>query len=133
MTALRDAQWHLVRRNAKVWGSVGYKNPILTEIYAELTLPGDGLGTSFVEIVPLLKPVGLNAVELSHIRNFNIETRNGDDPKVTKEHIPRLRVWNDNKSQLAQLSKNQIVINLVGKYAGWSAFRTLFDGVLGVV
>ena len=110
---------------------MGYKNPILTEIYVELNLNGEGLGTSFLEIVPSLKDIGLSAVELAPIRHFSIHASGNEDPKVTKEHVPRVRIWSADKTMLAQLSKNQVVINLVGKYPGWDSFKKLFESIIG--
>ena len=73
---------------------MGYKNPLLTEIYIELNLLGDGLGSSFVEIIPALKSLELTAVELAPIKQMSINAIGNADPTVLHENIPRVRVWN---------------------------------------
>lgn len=109
---------------------MGYKNPILAEIYVELNLSGEGLGSAFVEMVGLLKKHDLTAVELAPIKQLSINALNPSDPTITHENLPRVRVWNSQKTKLVQLSKQQIVINLVGLYPGWATFKQLFDNVL---
>ncbi len=110
---------------------MAYKNPILAEIYVELHLQGEGLGSSFVELVPHLKELGLALVELAPIKHLSINAINENaDPQITRGNVPRLRIWNNEKSKLVQLSKNQIAMNLVGRYPGWATFRELFDSVI---
>lgn len=115
-------------------GHMGYKKPILNEIYSEVFLSGDGLGTSFIDLVSSFKEFGLTEVELAPIRQFHVSApsnpANNDDPKVTRDILPRVRVWSGDRKKLAQLSKSQFVVNLIQPYPGWEEFKNLFNKVL---
>lgn len=108
---------------------MSYRKPILTEIFAELYLEPKTLDPSgFFDVVPALKQIGLTHVELG-----DLATSVGAAQMLIDTRTPRVRCWSEDRQRLVQLGPDLVVINQVGKYLGWEAFRSLFVGTKAVL
>lgn len=111
-----------------------YKKPILIEIYTEVFFQRDALATDKIfDIVPKIKALKLDVVEMDNTLVVSKEVVKGDTTEQQLEATPRARCWNKEKTQLAQLSKDQLVVNLVGEYPGWEKYLELFNSVIDAV
>lgn len=100
---------------------MGYRNPTLTEIYAELYLaPGTFPEKSFLSLAHELAKRGLDDHEFGHRA---IVVRRDNDPAGEAKFVPRIRCWDRERTRLIQFSPDALYVNLVGEYPGWKAFR----------
>jgi uncharacterized protein (TIGR04255 family) len=103
---------------------VAYRTPIIIETYAELHLaPGGLTQADFFEVVPHLKSRGFAGVELAS-GGLQLEVKSAGFP-VPRER-QRVRCWNADRTALVQLAEDLLVVNLTGKYPGWTQFRSNF-------
>jgi uncharacterized protein (TIGR04255 family) len=98
---------------------MGYKKPLLIEVFSELDLGASLDGSRVIDIAMGLRAVGYSSQE------FVGALRPAIDP-----FQPRIRCWSADKRKLVQLSSEQIVVNQVGDYLGWGSFLDSFKGVL---
>src|SRR6478609_2139793 len=105
---------------------MGYKKPLLVELFVEVDLVAPLTGSRILDLANVLRGLGLSDVELSgHLSAV------AAFPGATLPFQARLRCWSQDRSRLVQLSHDQIVVNHVGAYLGWSRFLGLFEQVLG--
>lgn len=99
---------------------MSYKNPTLTEIYAELHLePGILPERSFVTLASELASKGLGNQEFVQAAVMVAQGKGQDlEPKI----VPRIRCWDSDRTKLVQFSQDQYYVNLAGEYPGWDAF-----------
>jgi hypothetical protein len=95
-----------------------YKNPTLTEIYAEFhfeagLLPDKALITLGHELATR----GLDEQE------FTQSLVKSEEPGKDATILPRIRCWDRDRTKLIQLSQNLVIVNLIGEYPGWSKFK----------
>lgn len=123
------ALWYTATEDTRV----GYKQPILIEIFAELHLAEASLAPAqYFDIVPLLREVGLPEVELGQVEALAVNPGPGL-PALARLTAPRVRCWSPERTKLVQLSPDMVVINQVGKYLGWPAFEELFGTVRDIL
>ena len=97
---------------------MGYKNPTLTEILAELHLEaGTFSEKSFMAFARELAGGGLDDQELGHTAIVLGEVE-GQDPRL----VPRIRCWDRERIRLVQFSPDAIYVNLIGEFPGWDKF-----------
>ena len=109
---------------------MGYKEPILVEIFLELHLPEGRLTpASFFDLVPALKEE-FPEVEIQQVENIALYPAVGE---VTRTATPRVRCWSKERTRLVQLSPDLVVVNQVGQYLGWKAFEDHFGSVKAVL
>lgn len=105
---------------------MGYKKPLIVEIYAELHLGAPQVAQGkLLELAAHLKG-SLPNVEIGQANTLQINPALG---KVTKTTTPRLRCWSADRKRLVQLSPEMVVINQVGEYLGWDVFEEHFRNV----
>ncbi len=112
---------------------MAYKKPILIEIFCELALgPGKFDETKFFDLVPRLKKNGLDQIEFAKQQQLFLTAVPVLPAELLPEQgaLPRVRCWSRDRKRLVQLAGDLIVINQVGDYLGWDAFRALFDQTL---
>lgn len=113
---------------------MSYKKPILTEIYATIFLvKGTLTQTKFFDIIPKIKESGLTEIEVGQIKQISLSKAQDNLEELLHTSIPRIRCWNDNKTQLVQLSPDRLIINQVGEYLGWDKFESFFNKNLTLV
>ncbi len=105
---------------------MAYKKPILKELYAEVYYqPGSLNADAILEVIPTLRRDDAFQTEF-----VLAQTQKALDVAV----VPRVRLWNSNRTKLVQLSDDLVVVNIVinqkGNYLGWSDFRKFFDSVI---
>lgn len=107
---------------------MGYKKPLLVEIYAELHLGAGAMPQAqLLKVVNLLQPT-VPEVEIGAVNTVELNPSLG---QVIRKTEPRLRCWSAKRDRLVQLSPDLIVVNQVGDYLGWKVFETLFREVQG--
>lgn len=111
---------------------MSYKEPVLAEIYtrvglAEQTLPQEKL----IEIVPLLKGCGLTAVEIGQA--LDQAPPYAQESAQLLSTLPRLRVWDEPRLKLVQLSPDLVVINQKREYLGWDVYSKFVADTLKVI
>jgi uncharacterized protein (TIGR04255 family) len=105
--------------------TVSYVKPILIEIYSETHFEsGSFPPDQFFDVVPRLKEIGFSEVEIGEVGLIAVDA---EEQQVTHSNVPRIRCWTKDRSRLVQLSEDVVVVNLVGEYPGWDAFRDLFS------
>lgn len=101
---------------------MAYKNPTLIEIYVRFILAGGSLPqVKFFDIVPQLKKLGLQDVEMSTAIN--------DTPGAEQTLVPRVRCWDVERLRLVQLSPDFFIVNQTKEYLGWSSYLNLIHNV----
>jgi uncharacterized protein (TIGR04255 family) len=116
------------RRGTINGDDVGYKKPLLTEIYAELHLGAGAMPQAqLLKVVNLLQPT-VPEVEIGSINTVEVNPALG---QVVRKTEPRLRCWSVARDRLVQLSADLIVVNQLGDYLGWKVFDKLFREVHG--
>lgn len=112
---------------------MGYRQPILIEIFAELHLAGGKLApASYFDLVPAFKTADLAEVELGQIETFSVSP-GPDQPTIVRLMSPMVRCWSKERTKLVQLSPDLVVVNQVGPYPGWAAFEDLFRSVRAIL
>jgi uncharacterized protein (TIGR04255 family) len=105
---------------------MSYKNPALIEQFAELFFEHNSLPQDILfEIVPNIKKKGYPTIEIGQAGSLSVDASNHNI--IRPVQIPRIRCYNENKSNLIQLSPNFIAVNKIGKYYGWKDYNELFD------
>jgi uncharacterized protein (TIGR04255 family) len=98
-----------------------YKNPTITEIYAELHLEADVLTEGqFFDVVPQLKKAGFGDVEFARA-GLDLDLKSG-----LPREVKRVRCWNADRTRLVQIGEDLLVVNVLGSYPGWDEFKKLF-------
>jgi uncharacterized protein (TIGR04255 family) len=99
---------------------MGYKNPTLTEIYAELHLESGTLSEkSFMALSRELAAQGLDDQEFMHTAVAVNQDKEGEpEAKI----VARIRCWDRERTKLVQFSPDALYVNLIGEYPGWDAF-----------
>lgn len=108
---------------------MGYKNPLLVEIFSELrfatgTLPSARL----VEIVGAVGQKFKGTTEFAQLLTATSE-QTGVRPNIA----PSLRYWSPDKTTLFQFSEDLVVVNQLRRYEGWSGFVQLFRTVTSIL
>lgn len=99
---------------------MGYRNPTLTEIYAELQLKAGTLPEkSFVAFARELAACGLDDQEFGHTA-ITMSHYKGQESEA--KFVPRIRCWDAERIRLVQFSPDAVYVNLVGEYPGWDTF-----------
>lgn len=97
-----------------------YREPALTEIFAELRLESGLMPPAkYFEVVPDLTSAGLSEITMTQ----------AVIGQALVQVTPRVQCWSLDKARLVQLSQDTVTANLVGKYPGWKSFRELFTSV----
>lgn len=113
---------------------MNYKKPILTEILATIYLvKGTLTQTKFFDIIPKIKESGLTEIEMGQIKQVSFSKARDNVEELLHISIPRIRCWNDSKTQLVQLSPDMLIVNQVGEYLGWDKFESFFNKNLTLV
>lgn len=99
---------------------MGYRNPTLTEILAELHLEAGTLPEkSFMSLARELAACGFEDQEfMNAVIIENQDQEQEPEPKV----VPRIRCWDRERVRLVQLSPDVVYANLIGEYPGWEKF-----------
>ena len=105
--------------------TVGYKKPLLTEIYAELNLSTAFSQAKLLELVGRIAGVAPE-VEIASVNTVEVKA---DEGTVIRKTVPRLRCWSTDRTRLVQFSPELVVVNQVGEYLGWSVFEQHFRQV----
>ncbi len=104
---------------------MGYKKPLLREVYAEVHLAEGALNTSaFMRLGVLLSDAGLTETELGKVATIS-QLIQPQGIELHQSEQVRIRCWSPDKTQLAQYSPDQFFVNLIGDYPGWDAFQQL--------
>lgn len=112
---------------------MGYRQPILIEIFAELHLAGGKLAPAgYFDLVPALKTEGLAEVELGQIETLSVNPGSRQAAMVMGMS-PMVRCWSKDRAKLVQLRPDLVVVNQVGQYLGWTAFEGLFGRVRAIL
>jgi uncharacterized protein (TIGR04255 family) len=99
---------------------MGYRNPTLTEIYAELRLEVGTLPEkSFMALANELAARGLDDQEFGHTA---IAASQDKEQEREAKIVPRIRCWDRERIRLVQFSPDALYVNLVGEYPGWDTF-----------
>lgn len=94
---------------------MSYNKPTLTEIYVQMFFVDGCLPANKIfDVVPLLKNIGFDQVELSGA----INTPGTGELYLT----PRIRCWDRDRRRLVQFSPDLMVINQTKEYLGWKTF-----------
>lgn len=110
---------------------MGYRNPTLTEIFAEVYLEADSLTEAkFFEVVPQLQELGFTEVEFSP-GGLSLDFRPGRMGSPREKQL--VRCWKPGRQELAQVGEDLFVVNLMGSYPGWARFLTLFEKGIGAL
>jgi uncharacterized protein (TIGR04255 family) len=105
---------------------MSYKKPTLIEQYLEFSFKKDTISQSMMfDIVPLIKGIDLDNIEITNIDQALLL-----EGQIQKASIPRFRCWSKDRNSLVQLSPDQVIINKVGKYLGWTDFSELYTKTL---
>lgn len=110
---------------------MGYRNPTLTEIIAELHLEVGTLPEkSFMALARELAVDGLDDQEFGHMA---IVLSQDEEKEPEPKFVPRIRCWDSERIRLVQFSPDVVYVNLVGEYPGWDKFsehiRTTHEAV----
>lgn len=99
---------------------MGYRNPTLTEIYAELRLEVGTLPEKrFMALAGALAACGLDDQEFGHTA---IAVSQNEEHEREVKFVPRIRCWDRERIRLVQFSPDAVYVNLVGEYPGWNTF-----------
>lgn len=106
--------------------NLGYKHPLLLEIFSELrfaqgTLPHGRV----IEMVSALGKKVPGSVEFGQL----LVPGGPQPPNIA----PTVRHWSDDRKVLFQFSQDLVVLNQVQQYKGWDAFLVLFRTLRGVL
>jgi len=116
---------------------MSYKKPILTEIFSEVYFQENSFPQeAFFEVIPLIQKTGYPKIEIGQVNQIQLVGNN--DPnlninRIAQNMIPRIRVWDDAKKHLIQLSPDFCAINQVGDYLGWDDFKSFFDKIFSII
>ncbi len=99
---------------------MGYKNPTLTEILAELHLVTGTLPEkSFMSLARELAAYGFEDQE---VMNAVVIESQDQGQKSEPKIVPRIRCWDRERVRLVQISPDVVYANLIGEYPGWEKF-----------
>jgi hypothetical protein len=109
-----------------------YKNPILIEVYAELSLEHGQLNPQhFFSIGPRLASLGLTQVDFQTVtQSVSVRAPASGPPEMKLDEVPRVRCWHPDRTKLVQFSPDLIVVNLLRPYTGWQTFEGLFRATM---
>jgi uncharacterized protein (TIGR04255 family) len=105
---------------------LGYKHPLLLEIYSELRFaPGTLPNSRVIEMVSVLGKQVPGDVEFGQM----LVPGGPQPPNIA----PTVRHWSSGRNVLFQFSQDLVVLNQVQQYKGWDAFLSLFRKLRGVL
>lgn len=111
-----------------------YKKPLLIEIYTEVLFQKDRLlPETFFDIVPKIKQLGLDVTEMGQVLEVKGEVEKEDAVEREFYSTPKVRCWNKEKTRLVQLSKDLLIVNLIGEYPGWKDYLAFFKSAMEAV